>query len=98
MQASGAEMLRIACCLGIERGVEICAPVHDAVLIVAPIGEINAAVTTMRVAMEEASCAVLDGFVLRTEAEIVKYPYRYMHDEDCQAMWNRVWRLVEEIE
>jgi hypothetical protein len=35
MQGNGAELLRIACCLGTERGVEVCAPVHDAVLIAA---------------------------------------------------------------
>ena len=33
MQANGAEMLRLACCLATERGIEVCAPVHDAVLI-----------------------------------------------------------------
>jgi hypothetical protein len=33
MQANGAEMLRLACCLATERGVEICAPVHDAVTV-----------------------------------------------------------------
>jgi DNA polymerase I len=36
MQANGAEMLRLACCLATERGVEVCSPVHDAVLICAP--------------------------------------------------------------
>jgi len=36
MQANGAEMLRLACCLGTEGGVELCAPVHDAVLMCAP--------------------------------------------------------------
>ncbi len=30
MQGNGAEMLRLACCLGIENGIKICAPVHDA--------------------------------------------------------------------
>ena len=35
-RALRAEMLRLACCLGIERGVEIVAPVHDAVMIHAP--------------------------------------------------------------
>src|SRR5215210_5707630 len=35
MQANGAEMLRLACSLAIERGIEVCAPVHDAVLICA---------------------------------------------------------------
>ena len=37
MQSDGAEMLRLGCCLGIERGIEICAPVHDAVLICSPL-------------------------------------------------------------
>jgi DNA polymerase I len=35
MQANGAEMLRLACCLAVERGVEIVGPVHDATLICA---------------------------------------------------------------
>ena len=42
MQAHGAEMLRLACSLATERGVKIAAPVHDAILIAAPSGEINA--------------------------------------------------------
>jgi DNA polymerase I len=28
MQANGAEMLRLACCLATERSIEVCAPVH----------------------------------------------------------------------
>jgi DNA polymerase-1 len=31
VQANGAEMLRLACCLATERGVEISAPIHDAI-------------------------------------------------------------------
>ncbi len=55
MQANGAEMLRIACCLATERGVEVCAPVHDAVLICAPFDRLEADIATMRAAMAEAS-------------------------------------------
>src|SRR5262249_620296 len=33
MQATGAEMLRVACCLATEQGVQVCAPVHDALLV-----------------------------------------------------------------
>ena len=36
MQANGAEMLRLACCLATERGVDVCAPVHDALLVEGP--------------------------------------------------------------
>src|SRR5262249_47288069 len=62
MQANGAEMLRIACCLATERGIEVCAPVHDAVLICAPFDRLAADIDTMRSAMAEASRIVLDGF------------------------------------
>ena len=41
MQANGAEMLRLACCLATERGIEVCAPVHDAVLICAPLDRLD---------------------------------------------------------
>jgi DNA polymerase I len=37
MQANGSEMLRLACCFSTERDIEVCAPVHDAVLICAPL-------------------------------------------------------------
>ena len=46
IQATGAEMLRLACCLATERGVRICAPVHDAILIEAAEDEIESAVAT----------------------------------------------------
>ena len=63
-------MLRLACCLATECGVEVCAPVHDALLITAPVEEIEAAVAVTREAMAEASRAVLDGFEVRTDAKI----------------------------
>jgi DNA polymerase I len=97
MQANGAEMLRIACCLGIERGIEICAPVHDAVLIAAPIDTIDAQVTAMRAAMAEASGIVLNGFELRTDVEVVRWPERYS-DQRGAVMWRRVMELLEKSE
>jgi DNA polymerase I len=65
-QAHGAEMLRLACCLGIENGIEICAPVHDALLICAPVEGLAHDTEQMRAFMAEASRIVLGGFVLRT--------------------------------
>ena len=55
MQANGAEMLRLACCLGTEWGIEICWPVHDAVLICAPIERLEEDVRRMRKCMADAS-------------------------------------------
>jgi DNA polymerase I-like protein with 3'-5' exonuclease and polymerase domains len=94
MQANGAEMLRLACCLATERGIQVCAPVHDAVLICAPLDRLEADVVRMQEAMREASRIVLNGFELGTDVEIVRYPDRYM-DERGTAMWNRVMDLID---
>jgi hypothetical protein len=97
MQANGAEMLRLACCLGTERGIEVCAPVHDAVLICAPLDRLDQDVARMQDAMREASRVVLGGFELRTDATVVRYPDRYM-DERGVVMWGRVMSLLDRTE
>ena len=96
MQANGAEMLRLACCLTTERGVHICAPVHDAILIEAPLNALDDAVTVAQTAMAEASTLVLDGFALRAEAYLIRYPDRYA-DERGQRMWQTVWEIMNEM-
>jgi hypothetical protein len=90
MQANGAEMLRIAIILATEAGVKVCAPVHDAVLICAPVDRIDADVATMRKCMTEASRHVLNGFEIRTDVEIVRYPDRW----PVTPMWGRVMGLL----
>src|SRR5215211_7093185 len=97
MQANGAEMLRLACCLGSERGVRICAPVHDAILIEAPVEEIEAEADRMREYMCTASRVILAGLELRTDAEIVRWPARYT-DPRGAVMWDRVTRLLDATE
>src|SRR5215467_13136899 len=52
-QANGAEMLRLACCLATERGIEVCAPVHDALLVEGPADEIAGVVEATQEAMAE---------------------------------------------
>jgi hypothetical protein len=94
MQANGAEMLRLACCLATERGIEVCAPVHDAVLIGAPLERLDADVMRMQDAMREASHVVLKGFELGTDADVVRYPDRFM-DERGTVMWQRVMTLLD---
>jgi DNA polymerase-1 len=95
MQANGAEMLRLACCLATERGIEVCAPVHDAVLICAPLDRLETDVARMRQAMAEASRIVLGGFELNTDASLTRYPDRYS-DARGMIMWERVMALIAE--
>jgi DNA polymerase-1 len=86
-------MLRLACCLGTERAIEICAPVHDAVLIFAPLDRLESDVARMQEAKREASSIVLGGFELGTDADLIKYPNRFS-DERGAVMWERVMTLT----
>ena len=94
MQAHGAEMMRIACILAVERGIKLCAPIHDALLIEAPLDQIDSEVVRLKECMSEASEAVLGGGkVCRVDADIVRYPDRYM-DEHGQEMWDQIMGLL----
>ena len=94
MQANGAEMLRIACILMTEAGIRVCAPVHDAVLIEAPLGELDERVRQAQELMSETSRQVLGGFKLTTDADIYRYPERYRDEERGGAFWDKVMDLL----
>ncbi len=99
MQANGAEMLRLACCYATERGVTICAPVHDAIMIIAPLELLDEHIRIAQEAMSDASAAVLGGFRLNTDVNVTRYPDHYEpDDEDAKRMWDLVWSAIEKIE
>jgi DNA polymerase I-like protein with 3'-5' exonuclease and polymerase domains len=82
IQATGADILRIACILATRRGIKLLAPVHDAALIEAPTARIEADVVLMQEIMRRASRIVLNTTAagtheLRTDAKIIRYPKRY---------------------
>ena len=90
-QANGAEMLRLAACFATEQGIEVCALIHDAVLIAAPLDQLDHDIERMKAAMAKASRVVLDGFELRTDVNVVRYPDRYQ-DPRGAVMWQRVMK------
>lgn len=92
-QANGAEMLRLACCLALERGVSVVAPIHDAVMVESPEWEIDDVVAETQEAMAEASAIVLGGFRLRSDVKLVRWPDRYM-DGRGREFWGRVMALL----
>ena len=69
MQANGAEMLRLACCLGTEQGIEVCAPVHDAVLICAPLDRLDAMLAADAGRHAGSIAVVLGRFELTSDAK-----------------------------
>ena len=98
MQAHGAEMMRIASILAVERGIQLCAPIHDALLIEAPTDQIDSEVVRLKECMLEASEAVLGNRkVCGVDADIVRYPDRYM-DEHGQDMWDQIMRILDETQ
>lgn len=94
MQANGAEMLRLACCSVTENGIKVCAAIHDALLIEAPLDEIDAAVARTQRLMAEASAVVLDGFELRTSVRIVRAPDRWSDDRG-QVVWSAIETILD---
>jgi hypothetical protein len=96
MQANGAEMMRIAAIAATEGGIEVCAPVHDAFLIAAPLDLLDDAVATMRTLMACAGATVTGGLPVRTAAEAVRWPDRYM-DERGVNMWKQVMGLLANL-
>jgi DNA polymerase I len=100
IQATGADILRIACILAARHGAKILAPVHDAVLIEAPIERIEVAVALMREIMRRASRIVLNGTAggpheIRTDAKIFRHPERYT-DKRGTDIWEYVVRHLAE--
>ena len=97
MQANGAEMMRIAAIAATEAGIEVCAPVHDAFLIMAPEAEIDEKVAQMQQLMSKAGEAVTGGFPVRTTANVIRYPGRFV-DERGDEMWRLICNLADEID
>ena len=55
MQANGAEMMRLACSMATEAGIQVCAPVHDAILVEGPADGIDDVVSRTQQIMADAS-------------------------------------------
>jgi hypothetical protein len=60
-QAGGADMMRLAAIAGHEAGIRICAPVHDAFWITAPLDKLDDAIATMSRLKVKASNVVTGG-------------------------------------
>lgn len=96
MQANGAEMMRLACCFTLQEGVKLLMPVHDALLIEAPVDKLDEAISITQKAMRKASGIVLNGFELDSDVKVIRYPDRYI-DPRGEEMWDLVNKIVREL-
>jgi hypothetical protein len=89
-------MLRLACIAVTEAGIDVCAPVHDALLIEAKADEIDDSVACVRYWMQRASEQVLGTRrVCRTEVKIIRPGERYS-DPRGALMFDRVRGLLRD--
>ena len=93
MQAACAEILHIATEMMIDRGIQIDAMVHDAVLIEAAEEDIDRHCDIVRECWWAASEIVLGGFGLDSDCKITRYPESYF-DEDGEKMWQRLQQMT----
>ncbi len=93
MQANGADMLRNAIIYAVEAGVSVIAPVHDALMIEAPVSDIEDACVQTIAAMQRASADVLKGKEIRVDCEIVRYPHRFGTDSH-PGLWSDIDALL----
>ena len=98
MQANGAEMMRIAMIQLVKEGIEVCAPVHDAFLIEAPLENLEKSVHKAQEIMAEASRTVLKVMKLKTDAELISYPDRFIDQERGGVFFDSVMEILQEIQ
>lgn len=80
----------------VKREIQLCAPVHDAVLIEATEETIDEQVRIAQECMEQASRIVLEDFTLSSDAKIIKHPGRFL-EADAEPFWNTVMSIYEQI-
>jgi len=86
--------MRLAAIAATESGIEVCAPVHDAFLIAAPLEVLDEHVSRMRELMTKASLVITGSVPIRTDAKTIRFPDRYVDDEEVD-MWNLVVQLAD---
>ncbi|SDG60573.1 MULTISPECIES: DNA polymerase [unclassified Duganella] len=97
MQANGAEMLRLACIQLVDSGVRVCATMHDALLIEAPIATLQHEIAMTQKIMAQASKDVLGGFEIQTSVQTCVYPNRFTNTRNSE-MWNKVMAAVGQLQ
>ncbi len=99
MQSHGAEMMRLAMSMAIEAELMVCAPIHDALLLEAPLDQIDCQSAQLVGIMGAASELVLGpGKRCRCEVKLVRYPNRFEDEDRGGVMFSRVLRLLEAAE
>ena len=97
MQSTGSEILHVTCVLAERRGIEVVAPVHDAIMAEGPAHQANELSAALDQVMGDAAAVVLRGYRLPTDKQIIRPGERYFDDRGA-AMWSTVTGLLAKLE
>jgi hypothetical protein len=99
MQSHGAEMLRLASVYAAEKGLSICAPLHDAIFAVAKVEEEERALASLRESMEQAARDLI-GVAIPIECFVTRYPDNFVPDDKPTALvvWDKMMRSLLKAE
>jgi DNA polymerase I len=97
VQSTASEVLHVACVLAERRGIEIVAPVHDALLAEGPADQAEEISAALDRVMRDAAAIVLRGYELPTDQQVVRFG-KHFHDDRGLEMWDTVSRLLVKLE
>jgi DNA polymerase I len=97
VQATAADMMRLAAIAAHEARVHVCAPVHDAFWVAAPLNELDQTIATMTEIMLRASRATI-GLTIPVElATTVRWPQCLGDSRKADAKGQTMWLEVQQL-
>ena len=97
MQSTGSEILHVTCVLAERRGIEVVAPVHDAIMAECPADQAEELSAALDQVMGDAAALMLRGYRLPTDRQIIRPGERYFDDRG-KAMWDTVTGLLAKLD
>jgi DNA polymerase family A len=97
VQSTAAEILHVDCILAERRGLEIVAPIHDALIVETSLDRADEVSESLAKVMADGSGVVLHGYELPTDQQIIR-PGERFYDKGGAAMWSTVERLLSKLE
>jgi DNA polymerase I len=80
-----------------ERGLEVVAPVHDAIMIEADASHADDATAALDKVMRDAAAVVLRGYELPSDKQVVHAGQSFF-DKNGASMWETISRLVAKFD
>jgi hypothetical protein len=92
VQATGAEILRLATCFLGDGKIRVVALLHDALMLEVPLAEVNQQLAKAKQLIVYAGQQLLDGFELGVDAKIITDHFELEGEEDL-----KMWALLKEF-